>query len=368
MRIALVSDWFHPRPGGIETQLLGLARELVRQGHTPEVITSIPGAERVENVSVTRLKGIFLPNTHVIVPVGIQRTLRSILENPEFDVVHIHLSSVTPLSFLALKIATQAARPTVVTMHSQSPGTVLTLRMMRLSGWFDPKTTPVTVVAQKLEGQLAPLGVDAANALLPNGADYGFWTAAMARRRARAGELRVVAAMRLEWTKRPLALPRIMKTLQDRGVKARLDIAGSGQMLGWLTRRASRLGVAKNIHLHGWCDGSALRDLYAGADVFLSPSTREAFGIAALEARMAGLPVIARADTGIAEFVSEDDGVFCPSDEALCDALAALARDPEELRRLTGERPLLRRFDWSEIVARHLALYRQVAADRVSAR
>lgn len=368
MRIALLSDWFHPRPGGIEAQLRGLAVELTRQGHALEVITSFPGADRVENVSVTRLSGIFLPNTRVIIPFGIEGKLRSILENAAFDVVHIHLSSVTPLSFLALKIATQARLPTVVTMHSQSPGAVMALRLMRRVGWFDPKSASLTVVSKKLADQLVPFGVDPANALLPNGADYGFWSAAMTRPKAHNGELRIVTAMRLEWTKRPLALAAILRNLRDRGIKARLDIAGTGQLGNWLTRRADKFGVGQQIHLHGWQEREALRALYADADVFLSPSTRESFGIAALEARMAGLPVITRADTGIAEFLSEEDGVACPSDETLCDALAVLAQDPEALRRLSGERPGLRRFDWSEIAAQHLVHYRQAATDRTSAR
>ncbi|HYC53205.1 MAG TPA: glycosyltransferase, partial [Gemmatimonadaceae bacterium] len=44
MKIALATDWFAPRQGGIETQLVGLARGLGARGHQVDVITATPGA------------------------------------------------------------------------------------------------------------------------------------------------------------------------------------------------------------------------------------------------------------------------------------------------------------------------------------
>ncbi|HEY0780448.1 MAG TPA: hypothetical protein VGD56_21005, partial [Gemmatirosa sp.] len=43
LRIALVSDWFLPRRGGIELQLAGLATHLAAAGHVVDVLTPTPG-------------------------------------------------------------------------------------------------------------------------------------------------------------------------------------------------------------------------------------------------------------------------------------------------------------------------------------
>ena len=45
-RIALVCDWCLPRFGGLELQLIDLARALRSAGHDPEIITATPGRAR----------------------------------------------------------------------------------------------------------------------------------------------------------------------------------------------------------------------------------------------------------------------------------------------------------------------------------
>src|SRR5674476_1594506 len=71
-----------------------------------------------------------------------------------------------------------------------------------------------------------------------------------------------------------------------------------------------------------------IRELYADSAVFLAPAELEAFGIAALEARAAGLAVIARRGSGIEEFVSDEiDGLIVSGDDAMADAVVRLVRD-----------------------------------------
>lgn len=45
MKIALVSDWYRPRVGGIEFQIESLAARLVAAGHAVTVITPTPGGD-----------------------------------------------------------------------------------------------------------------------------------------------------------------------------------------------------------------------------------------------------------------------------------------------------------------------------------
>ncbi|MCI4337484.1 MAG: glycosyltransferase family 4 protein [Thermoplasmata archaeon] len=78
--------------------------------------------------------------------------------------------------------------------------------------------------------------------------------------------------------------------------------------------------------------------LYRSADLYVQPSRREPFGMAALEAMACGLPVIASATGGLADLVEDGtNGLLVPPSDAegLGAAIARLAGD-DELRRRMG--------------------------------
>ena len=60
MKIAILSDLFLPRRGGIEWQMLNLARQLQKE-HTVHIITAIPGPDEADGIPVHRLIGPLLP-------------------------------------------------------------------------------------------------------------------------------------------------------------------------------------------------------------------------------------------------------------------------------------------------------------------
>ena len=71
------------------------------------------------------------------------------------------------------------------------------------------------------------------------------------------------------------------------------------------------------------------------ADLFVNPAIRESFGIATLEARTAGVPVIARAGNGVSEFIQHGkEGLLCDDRDALVDAIVLLVRDADARRRI----------------------------------
>ena len=93
MRIALVTDWFYPRVGGIEKHVLSLARRLRERGHEATVITPWPGPDNVSGVPVERIPVRLVPGLGVSLnPWRLARHLRRVLEAGEYDVIHSHLS------------------------------------------------------------------------------------------------------------------------------------------------------------------------------------------------------------------------------------------------------------------------------------
>jgi glycosyltransferase involved in cell wall biosynthesis len=71
-----------------------------------------------------------------------------------------------------------------------------------------------------------------------------------------------------------------------------------------------------------------LQERYAASDIFVAPAPLESFGIAALEARTVGLPVVGRRGSGVAEFVTDGlNGYLATDDGSLADSIARLVAD-----------------------------------------
>jgi glycosyltransferase involved in cell wall biosynthesis len=175
--------------------------------------------------------------------------------------------------------------------------------------------------------------------------------------------------MRLTGKKRPEPLVRLVAALRDAlapaGVRVRLTLAGEGSERPALEALVRRLALDDVVRLPGWRTRAELRTLYHAADVFVLPTREEAFGIAALEARAAGLPVVAWRGTGVADFVRDGvHGLLCASDAEMTDRLAALGREPQQLAALAahGRADPPAAYDWREVVRRHEAVYAAAGA------
>lgn len=119
--------------------------------------------------------------------------------------------------------------------------------------------------------------------------------------------------------------------------RLRLEIAGSGPERSSLEALVRDAGLEGRVAFLGWCDD--LAPILARWDLFCLPSRAEGFGLAALEAMAAGLPVIASDVGGLAELIDhERNGWLVPAGVpgALADAVDEVLRDPVR-RHAVGE-------------------------------
>jgi glycosyltransferase involved in cell wall biosynthesis len=72
-----------------------------------------------------------------------------------------------------------------------------------------------------------------------------------------------------------------------------LALLGQGADKARLTELAGQRGVADRVHFIGEVDPDRIGDFLAALDVFVFPSLAETFGLAAVEAAQAGVPVVA---------------------------------------------------------------------------
>lgn len=366
MRIALVSDWFLPRLGGIELQMRDLALALKARGHEVEVITPVPGPDVVEGIRVHRLGAPRLPGAGIVFTPDAFEGLRQLVANGRYDLIHVHFGIIAPAAYGATAIAQSLGIPTVATFHS-----VLThfeVPQWLLSGALGIREWRVkwSAVSSVVAESIRPLVGGQEVTILPNGIDPEWWRPPNAGCGMRdADAVRFIAVMRLHPRKRPAALVDAMAEASRRLGPGRLhlEIIGDGGELGRLHRRIERHNLVSTVTLSGWKSREEVRASLHRADVFLMPSRLEAFGIAALEARCAGLPVIAMRQAGAQDFLTPGhDGLLAGSDAEFAEMVVRLASRRDELERMravTGEPPA--GYGWSDVLEMHERIYHDAA-------
>jgi glycosyltransferase involved in cell wall biosynthesis len=368
MKILHISDCYLPRLGGIETQVHALARQQRDAGHDAGVLTATPRA-RHDLTAHEVIDGVPLIRATADLPFELPvhprtgREVTRVLDGAAYDAVHVHAGVVSPFAFAALPVLVRRRVPVVVTVHSlwgyAEPGFRL---LQAVSGWarWPVALSAVSDVAagplRRIAGPGVPVDV------LPNGIDAARWqVGALPRDPA---DVVLAAVMRLAPRKRPLPLLRVLRRMRAQvppGVRVRAEIAGAGPQQAAMERYLQRPGMRAWVRLRGRLTPDELRELYRRADIFVAAARLESFGIAALEARSAGLPVVALAGTGIAEFVRPpEEGVLATSDAELATALARLAADPQLRARIAAHnRAVVPLVTWPEVLRRCEAAYQR---------
>ena len=117
------------------------------------------------------------------------------------------------------------------------------------------------------------------------------------------------AAGRLVARKNFVVLIQAMALLREQGYEVELRIAGTGPDTEKLQSLIQRLGLQKQVQLLGFV--SDMEAFYQQCDVFVCPSIWESYGLVAIEAFAAGLPVIGANTDGLPEVVSDGVNGLC---------------------------------------------------------
>jgi glycosyltransferase involved in cell wall biosynthesis len=146
-----------------------------------------------------------------------------------------------------------------------------------------------------------------------------------------------------------------------------LEIGGGGPLEPGLRALAAELGIAAQTSFLGILTRQEVREAMWRADAFVLPSHVETFGVVAIEAMAAGLPVVATACGGPQDTVAPGEtGLLVPPGDAAALAAgmerllaerAAWAMRAEAIRRHADER-----FSQPVVVRRLLEVYAAVRA------
>lgn len=368
MRVLHVADVYLPRLGGIELHTSDLVAHQRARGIDAEVATITPAADgAVDPPYVHRLAGGTVPRHLHALP-----ELRDLVANGRYDAVHVHVSVWSPFSTLAGRQVVRSGQPMLATIHSMwtrlGPLPVMARELLRLRGWPMAWSAVSDAAAAPLREMLGP---EIPVAVLGNAIDVSAWRQGTPPGGA-AGPRRVVSVMRLTRTKRALPLLEMLREVRRElpaDVPLEAVVVGDGPLRPTMERFLRRHDMDSWVRLPGTLDRAEIPALLATADLYVAPAELESFGIAALEARAAGLPVVASSIGGVGEFVRpEVEGLLGADDAELVAAMVRLLTDDalrSSIARHNTEVPPVH--DWDLACAESLSLY-DAAVEAAAAR
>lgn len=319
------------RTGGAENQLL----LLTTHSRTDPVVVALTNADEIADAlragGVPVLDAGMRHNRDLLVLRRLVRLIRTVRP----DVVHLHLYRAT----LYGRVAARLARvPVVVTTeHSLLDGrlegrpTTTSVRALYMA--TDRWNDATIAVSDEVAERLARWGVPRRKIhVVPNGVDavpLRRGVEARDRTRRRLGlplDAEVIGGVgRLHPDKRWDLLIRALA--DDLGPHRRILLVGSGQEERALSALAASLGVAPWVHLVG--NHPDVGAVLAAMDVVVSTSLQETFGLAMVEAAVAGRPVVYVSSPGL-DAVAPVPGAFrvLPEESHIREAVRAALRDP----------------------------------------
>lgn len=357
LRIGLVSPYSLTVPGGVQAQVIGLARELRRQGHEARVLGPCDGpppeafVTPLGNSLPTAANGSIAPLAPDA-PAAL-RTIRA-LRDEEFDVVHVHepLAPGPSMTSIVLRSA-----PLVGTFHAAGTSAsyrVFTPVLARMLRTLDCK---VVVSKDALELVRSHLGGNGYRVLF-NGVDIATIRSA---KPIVATEPTIFFCGRHEERK---GLAVLLDAFAKLPGNVRLWIASDGPDTPVLRARTAG---DQRISWLGRIDDTEKFGRLRGATVFCAPSLHgESFGVVLIEAMAAGTPVVASSLDGYRNVATDgvDSLLVEPGDaDALAGALTSALGDAtlgERLRAAGSKRA--QDFSMHHLADEYVSIYRELIA------
>ncbi len=344
--------------GGVKKHAMQLAATLRSLGDEVDVIG--PSRRSVGLEHVFTFGGVVnVPSNGSANHIGLfsrPDRVRAFVRERAYDVLHVHEPLVPALPYYAIWSAGEAARIATFhayTEHQSAFGHAVRVGTSAIAlGMFDRG-----IAVSPAAAQLARTTFSRPLAIIPNGIDLGNYHPTPARD-VPGGPVRLLFVG--HWRDPRKGLPHLLDACAALSRPWSLDVVGDG---GAVAKREH-----PNIRYHGAIGSEArLRELYAGCDVFVAPSTgMESFGIVLLEAMAAGRAIVCSDIEGYRAVCGTAAVLVPPGDSgALARAIEVLTATPGARTQLVAAgRARVQQFDWATLVGDVRAEYLAAIAAR----
>ncbi len=390
MNILMGAIRYPPAPGGAETHVHEVSKELVSRGHQVQVVTSDLYKETpftrldedfplVDGIPVKRFCS-WSPGSeyHYVLFPGVIRTM---LEAPA-DLLHVHSYGYFHVNVGAF-VKKIRRFPFVITPHFHPAWSMWGgEKRKKVRGFYDKHIANrvleaadiiIGVSHHEMEQMQASLDFDPRKIrYIPNGIDFSRFEKIPDGKAFREhygipeGSKVLLYTGRLAVNKGLHILMRSFKKIIAEHPDTVLCLVGDDQGMGDKLRTMARdLDLEDKVIFTGHIGERLFRDSYGAADVFVLPSEYEAFGIVLLEALACEVPCVGTRVGGVPEVIDEGtDGLIVEYEDVdgLTEALSSLLADPERRRKMgkAGRERVREKFTWKSVVDQIEGVYREL--------
>ena len=382
------SEW-----GGTESVVWHIARQQKAQGLTPEILCTSAldkeGTEVVEGITIRRF-----PYFYPYFPMSAKDRLAldkkggnpfapelmKCLKSGGYDIFHIHAGA--RLANCTMKLGKELGTPCIMSLHGGScaiPEQEMALMLKPLKHKFSyggiidrlcnlrkvPESQADLLLAlskeevEKLQSRFPGAKVE----LFPNGILH--------RELPEVGDFKekynipvdkriVLCISRIDYQKNQKILLEVLKAHADTHLLL-IGPVTAAWYLEELQKEADKLQIRDRLTvIPGLApDSQELLQALKSADCFILPSRHEPFGIAALEALDAGVPLIASAVGGLRDFLVDGKNALLFEDNNVHSLLESFSRlDACRTTIIAGGKATAAEYNWQSISARLSDIYR----------
>lgn len=391
MRVMMLSWEYPPRiVGGISPHVSDLSQELQRQGVEVHVITKAtplapdeeiePSGVQIHRVHLEKQPNDFIHEIQLL-NLATEKRVRALLEDwrPGGQPTLFHAHDWLSLD-AARELKYEYKLPIVATIHATEQGRhggihgEVSRYINEQEYWLTYEAWRIIACSQFMRGEVSrtlnsPIDkIDVIfNGVVPDKLRFE-WTEderqAVRRKIAKPDEKVILYVGRFVREKGIQVLLNSASAVLAKVPNAKFVIVGGGHRERF-ERFVRWQGLADKVHFTGFMSGRPLHEMYRAADVAVFPSLYEPFGIVALEAMAAGVPVVASDAGGLKEVVLHDvtgTSHFAGNPESLAWAIIRVLEDPARAQRLVqnATNRLDTDFNWAKIAAKTIGVYESV--------
>jgi glycosyltransferase involved in cell wall biosynthesis len=372
MKIAYIYDVIYPYvKGGAEKRIWEISKRLVKKGHEVHLfgMKYWNGGDVVINDGVY-LHGVCEPKElyvegrrSIIEAIYFARKLLIPLMKEDFDVIDCQAFPYFPC--FAAKICSSVKRtPLVITWHEVWDG--YWYEYLGKKGVFGKcieimtahHTDKLIAVSERTKKDLERIGVKKEIRVIPNGIDLG----KIEKVKPSKEETAVIFAGRLIKEKNVDVMIKAVNLVKREVPDVNCIIIGDGPEKSKLEKLAYELGLENNSVFTWFLDDyDEVISYMKSSKVFVLPSTREGFGIVALEANACGLPVVTvnhKRNAACDVITNDENGFICELSEGDVAEMILKGLDKrKEMKRKCIE--CAKGYDWERIVNLIEAVYKE---------
>jgi 1,2-diacylglycerol 3-alpha-glucosyltransferase len=367
-KVALISDWYFPKVGGIEYSMHALAKTLAVHGYEVSVITrsypDVPDHCIKDGISVIRIKSRPFPGQSRFLMPKAYKQLFYLLKEGDYEIVNCH-GLDSPIGISALVASHRLKIPVVITNHSLVGRPIYGPLLYLLGKVFLKSADAVIAVSSAVEKDSRIMtskpiyrifnGIDSED--IASRVPFPFDT---------EGKVIVVTVARMTKKKGVQNIVSVAPDLLEKYENLIFVMIGDGPLKQKLEKMVEEKGLSGNFYFTGKIPRERVLGYLEQSDIFALPSINEAFGISILEAISKNIPVVAMNHGGVSDIIKNGvSGYLANNLTEFSSYLQRLIENPALRTQLaqnaTRELP---NFDWDRIYEQTNQVYTKVIYEK----